>query len=386
MANFRSFLEGIQGGIREIDVVSAAASFREKSAIFVDVRELDECRAGAIPGATLIPRGLLEMRAESAIAPDREVIVYCASGTRSALAARTLAELGYREVSSLTGGFVAWKSAGHPWELPSLVGGEALLRYARHLRLPEVGATGQKKLLDARVLCIGAGGLGSPCAYYLAAAGVGTLGILDDDVVDISNLQRQILHTSRRVGMAKVDSAEESLGALNPEVTIVKHRTRLGRENALDILAGYDVIVDGTDNFQTRYLVNDVALRLGKPVVHASVFRFEGQLAVFAGTGAPCYRCLYPQPPPAGAAPSCQEAGVLGVLPGVLGVMQATEAIKLVLAIGEPMISRLLIYDALAMKFRELGLSADPGCATCGPGVDRSAIPLPDYAEFCGGA
>jgi molybdopterin/thiamine biosynthesis adenylyltransferase len=311
--------------------------------------------------------------------------LYCASGTRSVLAARSLTELGYTNVRSLAGGFTGWKRAGLPWEQPISLRPDQEIRYSRHTLLPEVGIAGQLKLLGAKVLCIGAGGLGSPSSMYLAAAGIGTIGVVDDDVVDASNLQRQILHGTDRVGIAKVESAETTLRALNPDVRVDKHRTRITSDNALALIAPYDVIVDGADNFATRYLVNDAALRLGKPVIHASIFRFEGQITVFPAAGSPCYRCLFPRPPPAEDAPSCAEAGVLGVLPGIMGVLQATEAIKLVLGLGETLAGRLVIYDAIKTRFRELKLRRDPSCPTCGDGVDRSQIPLIDYEQFCAG-
>jgi sulfur-carrier protein adenylyltransferase/sulfurtransferase len=406
-SGFQGYLQQIRAQVVEVDVPTAHAELaagalagassaagipadaRRTAAapLVLDVREPDEHAQGHLPGAVWIPRGLLELRIEQA-APDRDrpVIVYCAGGTRSALAAHSLQQLGYQRVRSLAGGFTAWKAAGHPWEVPRTLRPEQELRYSRHLLLPDVGLDGQLRLLDAKVLCIGAGGLGSPAALYLAAAGVGTLGLVDDDVVDASNLQRQVLHTTDRVGTPKVDSAATALTALNPDVKVVPHRVRLDRDNALELLAGYDLVLDGADNFQTRYLLNDAALRLGKPVIHASIFRFEGQLTVFSGEGGPCYRCLYPEPPPPEHAPSCAEAGVLGVLPGVVGVLQATEAIKLLLGIGASLAGRLLLYDALAMRFRELKLRADPRCPTCGPGVDRAAIPLVDYAALCRGA
>ncbi|HEY6178352.1 MAG TPA: molybdopterin-synthase adenylyltransferase MoeB, partial [Kofleriaceae bacterium] len=302
-----------------------------------------------------------------------------------AYAAKTLAELGYTNVKSMAGGFSAWKRAGLKFDRPFVMTPEQSLRYARHTMLPEVGEIGQAKLLQSKVLCLGAGGLGSPTGLYLAAAGVGTVGFVDDDTVDASNLQRQILHGTDRVGVAKVESAEATLRGLNPDVKVDKHRTRITSDNALALIAPYDVIIDGADNFATRYLVNDAALRLAKPVIHASIFRFEGQITVFPATGSPCYRCLYPQPPPAEDAPSCAEAGVLGVLPGIMGVMQATEAIKLILGLGEPLAGRLLCYDAIKTRFRELRLRRDPKCPTCGDGVDRSAIPLIDYEQFCAG-
>lgn len=357
-----------------------------KRPVLIDVREADEHATGIIPGAIHIPRGFLELRVEKAVG-DRAtpVVVYCAGGTRSLLAARSLGELGYTNVRSLAGGFTGWKRNGLPWEQPITLRADQEARYSRHTMLPEVGVAGQLKLLKAKVLCIGAGGLGSPSSMYLAAAGIGTIGVIDDDVVDASNLQRQLLHGTDRVGTAKVDSAELTLRGLNPDVKVDKHRTRITSDNALALIGGYDVVIDGADNFATRYLVNDCALRLGKPVIHASIFRFEGQLTVFAAHGSPCYRCLYPQPPPAEDAPSCAEAGVLGVLPGVMGVLQATEALKLVLGLGDTLAGRLLVYDALKARFRELKLRRDPACPTCGDGVDRSLIPLIDYEQFCAG-
>jgi molybdopterin/thiamine biosynthesis adenylyltransferase/rhodanese-related sulfurtransferase len=386
---FDTLLREIRGRTLELDV---AALDRERGGAsaagpaLIDVREADEYAQGTIPGAVHIPRGFLEIRIERAV-PDRDapVVVYCASGTRSVLAARSLAELGYTNVRSLAGGFTAWKRAGLSWEQPLALRPDQETRYSRHTLIPEIGVGGQLRLLKTKVLCIGAGGLGSPSSMYLAAAGVGTIGVVDDDVVDASNLQRQILHSTDRINTPKVDSAEQTIQGLNPDVKVDKHRTRIDSSNALELIGGYDVIVDGADNFATRYLVNDSALRLGKPVVHASIFRFEGQITVFPGGGSPCYRCLYPQPPPAEEAPSCAEAGVLGVLPGIMGVLQATEAIKLALGLGDPLAGRLLVYDALKTRFRELKLRRDPKCPTCGDGVDRSAIPLIDYEQFCAG-
>ncbi|RMH38792.1 MAG: molybdopterin-synthase adenylyltransferase MoeB [Deltaproteobacteria bacterium] len=384
MPTFRAYLQGIK---REIDECQPADVHRIVQApdgtVVIDIREQNEYVQGYIPGALWIPRGFLEMRIEDAV-PDRDtpVVLYCAGGVRSALAARSLRELGYTKVSSMAGGFGAWKRSGLPWQAPRVLSPDQEIRYSRHTMLPEVGEAGQLKLLDSRVLCIGAGGLGSPSSLYLAAAGVGTIGIIDDDVVDASNLQRQVIHSTDRVGMPKVDSAERTLTGLNPDVKVVGYKARLSSDNVMDVFDGYDVIVDGTDNFQTRYLVNDAALKLGIPVVHASIFRFEGQLTVFPGEGKPCYRCLYPEPPPPEEAPSCAEAGVLGVLPGVMGVLQATEAIKLLL--GLPTLAgRLLMYDAIGATFRELKLRADPACPTCADGVDRDAIELIDYAAFC---
>lgn len=383
---FQSYLRQIREQVIEVDAAAARQQLDAGEALVVDVREPDEHDQGHIPGAIWIPRGLLELRIEAA-APDRArpLILYCAGGTRSALGAHALALLGYQKVTSLAGGFAAWKAGGHPWEVPRVLRKDQEQRYARHLLLPDVGLRGQLKLLDAKVLCLGAGGLGSPAAIYLAAAGVGTLGIVDDDVVDASNLQRQILHTTDRVGTPKVESAAAALTALNPDVKVIQHRQRLDVSNAEALIAGYDLVIDGTDNFPTRYLLNDVALKLDKPVVHASIFRFEGQITVFGAQGGPCYRCLYPEPPPPEHAPSCSEAGVLGVLPGVVGVLQATEAIKVLLGIGSSLVGRLVVYDALTMKFRELKLRADPGCRTCGPGVDRAGLELIDYVAFCRG-
>jgi sulfur-carrier protein adenylyltransferase/sulfurtransferase len=383
---FDALLRELRARTRELDAAALAAEIRSPALTVIDVREPDEHAQGTIPGTAHIPRGFLEQRIERAV-PNREspVVLYCQSGTRSVLAARSLTELGYSDVRSLAGGFTGWKRAGLAWEQPISLRPDQEARYSRHTLIPEVGVAGQLKLLKAKVLCIGAGGLGSPSSMYLAAAGIGTIGVIDDDVVDASNLQRQILHGTDRVGVAKVDSAEQTLVGLNPDVQIDKHRTRITSENSLALMAPYDVIIDGADNFATRYLVNDSALRLGKPVIHASIFRFEGQITVFPGTGSPCYRCLYPQPPPAEEAPSCAEAGVLGVLPGIMGVLQATEAIKLVLGLGTTLAGRLLCYDALATRFRELKLRRDPKCPTCGDGVDRAQLPLIDYEQFCAG-
>lgn len=388
MPTFQNYLKGIKSEIEEIDASGTKQVWdrKDRGVALIDVREQDEYVQGFIPGATWIPRGYLELRIEDAV-PDRDtpVILYCAGGTRSALAARSLRELGYTKVKSMAGGFTSWKRNGYPFDIPIVLDKDQEVRYSRHILLPEVGTAGQIKLLQSKVLCIGAGGLGSPSSMYLAAAGVGTIGIIDDDVVDSSNLQRQILHSTERIGMPKVDSAEKTIVGLNPDVKVKKYRERMTSDNVLDILADFDVIVDGADNFQTRYLLNDAALKLGKPVVHSSIFRFEGQMTVFSAEGSPCYRCLYPEPPPPEEAPSCQEAGVLGVLPGIMGVLQATEAIKLILGLGTTLAGRLLVYDALKTKFRELKLRHDPKCPTCGEGVDRSKIELIDYVQFCAG-
>lgn len=387
MPTFDTLLRDLRGQTPEIDVAQLNAELQTGNRpTLIDVREADEHSQGIIPSAIHIPRGFLEMRIEKQIF-DRaaRLVLYCAGGTRSLLATRSLIELGYTNVKSLAGGFSGWKKAGLAWEQPVSLRPDQESRYSRHTMLPEVGVAGQVKLLKSKVLCIGAGGLGSPSSMYLAAAGVGTLGMIDDDTVDTSNLQRQILHGVDRVGMRKVESAEKTLKNLNPDLVVNKHETRITSDNAIELIKPYDVIIDGADNFATRYLVNDVALRLGKPVVHASIFRFEGQLTVFSANGSPCYRCLYPQPPPAEEAPSCAEAGVLGVLPGAMGVLQATEAIKLLLNLGDTLAGRLLVYDALKARFRELKLRRDPACPTCGDGVDRAAIPLIDYEQFCAG-
>lgn len=379
MPTIQSVLQQVKASIKE----TSPAEIREhRPQVLIDVRENDEYTEGYIPGAQWIPRGKLELRIEDAV-PDRDsdIVLYCAGGNRSALAARSLQELGYTKVRSLAGGFGAWKKAALPIDKPFVFTAAQKARYARHLMLPEVGEAGQAKLLRARVLLLGAGGLGSPAALYLAAAGVGTLGLVDDDVVDESNLQRQVLHNTTRVGMLKVDSGQKTINDLNPDVRVNRHPLRLYSDNVLDVIKDYDVIVDGADNFQTRYLLNDAALMLRKPVVHASIFRFEGQITTFVPYEGPCYRCLYPEPPPAGMAPSCNEAGVLGVLPGVIGVLQATEAVKLVLGIGQSLAGRLLIYDALETRFRELKLRRDPACVVCSDPAKK--IELIDYEAFC---
>jgi molybdopterin/thiamine biosynthesis adenylyltransferase/rhodanese-related sulfurtransferase len=379
MPDFRTYLSQVKANIRETTVEEI---IRSRPAVLIDVREGEEYNEGYLPGATWIPRGKLEQRIEDAVPQrDADIVLYCAGGNRSALAARSLGELGYTNVRSLAGGYGAWKKAGHAIDKPFLFTDAQKARYARHTMLPEVGEKGQAKLLRSKVLLLGAGGLGSPSAYYLAAAGVGTLGLVDDDVVDESNLQRQILHSTKRVGVPKVESAKQTLTELNPDVHVITHQTRLSSENVLDLIKDYDLIVDGADNFPTRYLLNDAALMLKKPVLHASIFRFEGQITTFLPYKGPCYRCLYPEPPPAGMAPSCNEAGVLGVLPGVIGVLQATEAVKILLGIGETLSGRLLIYDALTTKFRELKLRRDPECVVCSD-PDKK-IELIDYEAFC---
>jgi molybdopterin/thiamine biosynthesis adenylyltransferase/rhodanese-related sulfurtransferase len=372
MPTYQEMLEQKRAVVREVDA-RESARLREQGAILVDIREQDEVDQGIIPGAVHIPRGFLEMRIEETVRDrDTPVIVYCAGGVRSIFGAEALSDLGYRDVASMAGGFSGWKASGLPWGVPQTLTSDQRRRYSRHLLIPEVGEEGQRKLLDAKVLLVGAGGLGSPAALYLAAAGVGTLGIVDADIVDESNLQRQVVHTTERVGMPKVESARVAIEALNPDVNVVKHETRLDQSNVLDIFAGYDVILDGTDNFATRYLINDACVLLDKPNVHGSIFRFEGQATTFIPHTGPCYRCLFPTPPPPELAPSCAEAGVLGLLPGTVGIIQATETAKLILGIGEPLVGRLLTYDALEMEFRELRLSRDPECPMCGPGAPTS--------------
>jgi molybdopterin/thiamine biosynthesis adenylyltransferase/rhodanese-related sulfurtransferase len=354
-----------------------------KPPVLLDVREREEFRQGYIPGAISMPRGFLEMRVEEA-APDKNapVVAYCQSGTRSLLAGRILKELGYKDVVSMRGGFGAWKNQGLSVKEDRQFTPEQQIRYSRHFLLPEVGEEGQAKLLDAKVLCIGAGGLGSPAAFYLAAAGVGTLGLVDMDVVDLSNLQRQILHTNDRIGMPKVESARLTLQALNPDVKIVEFRERLSSENALEMFKQFDVIVNGCDNFPTRYLANDACVFLSKPLVDGAIWQFEGQTTVFHPPHGPCYRCMFPEPPPPGAVPSCAEAGVLGVLPGIVGCFQALEAIKVVLGQGKPLYGRLMHFDTLSGDVRVLKLRRDPKCVVCGekPTVTK----LIDYEVFCG--
>ncbi|TML61869.1 MAG: molybdopterin-synthase adenylyltransferase MoeB [Actinobacteria bacterium] len=382
MASFRELLAQTRAQIREVDTAEAAEAAARPGTVVLDVREPDEYAQGAIPDVVHIPRGNLESQIENRVA-DRStpIVVHCAGGTRSAFAAKTLTELGYGDVVSMKGGFNKWKDEGRPWRVPQTLSSDQRNRYQRHLLLPEVGEEGQQKLLDAKALLLGAGGLGSPAALYLAAAGVGTIGIIDMDVVDESNLQRQILHNYDRVGDRKVDSAKKTLTLLNPDVNVVTYDVRLGADNILDIFEGYDVIVDGTDNFPTRYLVNDASLLKRIPVVHGSIFRFEGQATVFAPYDGPCYRCMIPEPPPAELAPSCAEAGVLGVLPGIIGSIQAMEAIKLVLGIGDPLIGRLLAYDALEESFRVFKVNRDPDCPACGE--HAAEIVIAEYDELC---
>lgn len=381
---YSDLLSEVKSAIRTVslDEIKRRLEARE-GYVLVDVREKDEVRQGFIPGAVSIPRGFLEMQAEQKL-PDKseKIVVYCAGGVRSAFAAKTLSELGYSNVESANPGFVRWKDLGYAIEKPPELSAEQLDRYSRHLLLPEVGEKGQEKLLASRVLLLGAGGLGSPAALYLAAAGVGTLGIIDNDAVDASNLQRQILHGTSKIGVPKVESALERIVDLNPDVKVIPFQERLTSENVDRIFDhGWDVVVDGLDNFPTRYLVNDASVWKDIPVVHGSIFRFDGQVTTFWPKKGPCYRCLYPEPPPPHLAPSCAEAGVLGVLPGIVGTIQATEAIKIILGQGEPLVGRLLTYESLKMQFRTLKLRRDPDCPVCG---ERPSITeYIDYEGFC---
>ncbi len=382
MPTFRDLLNGARARVTEVAPDEAADMLKSDGAVALDVREADEFEQGALRGAVHIPRGFLEIQVAGRI-PEAQtpVVVYCAGGTRSVLAADTLAQLGYSNVVSVIGGFNRWKDEGLPWETPGVLSPEQRNRYQRHLLLPEVGVEGQIKLLRSKVLLLGAGGLGSPAALYLAAAGVGTLGVVDMDVVDASNLQRQILHNLERVGERKVDSAKKAITGLNPDVNVVAYDVRLGADNVMDIFAGYDLIVDGTDNFPTRYLVNDASLKLDIPVVHGSIFRFEGQVSVYMPHQGPCYRCQVPEPPPPDLAPSCAEAGVLGVLPGIIGSVQAVEAIKVLLGTGEPLVGRLLAYDALEGTFRTFRLNRDPDCPACS--VPKEQLVIAEYDQLC---
>jgi molybdopterin/thiamine biosynthesis adenylyltransferase/rhodanese-related sulfurtransferase len=385
MANYRELLQQVRSEISEIDATHARERIESGEPVVVDVREQDEWDEGHIAGAIHIPRGHLESRIER-LAPDpsRPVVVYCSAGNRSAFAAKTLTDLGYEDVVSLAGGFTDWKRNGFPVQLQAGLDAPRRARYSRHLLIPEVGEEGQLKLLDSKVLLIGAGGLGSPASLYLAAAGVGRVGIVDADVVDESNLQRQIVHSTESLGEPKVDSAKRAIEALNPDVEVVAYKERLTSENIERILAdGWDVIVDGADNFPTRYLVNDASIWHKIPVVHGSIYRFEGQVTVFKPYEGPCYRCLFPTPPPPELAPSCAEGGVLGVLPGVIGSLQASEALKLALGIGEPLVGRLLLFDALAATFDEVKLRRDPDCPVCGE--HPTITEYVDYVEFCAG-
>ena len=380
---FKQIMDEARREVEEISV-QEAKELVEKNGKFLllDVREKDEYREGHLERAMSLPRGFLEIKVESTV-PDKStpILAYCAGGVRSLLAAKALKEMGYQQVLSMSGGYTAWKTAGYRWAQDHQFSPEQATRYSRHFLLPEVGEEGQAKLLKAKVLMVGAGGLGSPSAYYLAAAGVGTLGIIDNDVVDLSNLQRQILHTNDRIGMPKTESAKLTIQALNPDIRVIPYQEKLTSQNIMEIIKDYDIVVDGCDNFPTRYLVNDACVLAKKPNVHGSIFQFEGQASVFYPGKGPCYRCLYPEPPPPEMAPSCQEAGVLGVLPGLIGVIQALETIKLILGKGETLVGRLLCFNTMTMEITTLYLRADPACPMCG---ERPTIhTLVDYEEFC---
>ena len=388
---YAELLREARSEIREITPAEADALRRRGGVALVDVREASEWDQGHLPGARHVSKGYLEQEIEAAV-PDRAtpVILYCAGGIRSLFAAKTLRGMGYGDVVSMNGGFEAWKSQGLAWTQPVRLTDAQKQRYSRHLLIPEVGSTGQAKLLSSKVLLIGAGGLGSPAALYLAAAGVGTIGLIDFDVVDLSNLQRQVLHTNDRVGEKKVESARKTINALNPDVTVVGHDDMLVAANVERIIAGYDVVVDGTDTFETRYILNDAAVLAGIPVVHASVFRFEGQLTTFVPYEGPCYRCLYPTPPPPELAPGCSVAGVLGVVPGIMGLLQANEVLKILLRIGMTLAGRLLLFDALETEFTELRLRRDPACPVCSDAAvaAREAgtpLPIPSAAAVAAG-
>src|SRR5712664_1215673 len=377
---FRELLSSTKKQIREVHVDEVKRLIDQRAPIkVVDVRESDEYAAGRVPGAIWVPRGFLEIRIEEKANRDEALVLYCAGGTRSALAAKTLQDMGYQNVSSMAGGFTRWSDAAYPIDKPFVLTAEQKERYRRHLIIPEVGEEGQAKLLKGKVLLMGAGGLGSPAALYLAAAGVGTLGIVDMDVVDLSNLQRQVVHTQDRAGMPKTESAKQAINALNPDGKVIPFQERLTSQNVREILSGFDLVVDGGDNFPTRYLLNDACVVLGKPNIHGSIFRFEGQVTTFVPGKGPCYRCLYPAPPPAEFAPSCAEAGVLGVLPGIIGLLQANEALKLLLGVGEPLIGRLLTFDALGTRVSELKLRRDPQCPVC---ADGAKVEFIVYKQF----
>jgi molybdopterin/thiamine biosynthesis adenylyltransferase len=380
MTGYRDLVKRALEQIEEVTPEDLEARLAE--VILIDVRESGEYQQGAISGARLLPRGLLE-RDIAGVVPDptRPVVLYCAGGWRSALAALSLQEMGYEHVSSLAGGFDRWKGEGRPWEVGEGLTAEQRDRYSRHIVLSEVGEEGQARLLESKVLIVGAGGLGSPAALYLAAAGVGNIGIVDSDVVDRTNLQRQVLHNLDRIGMAKTESARETISALNPDVKVVTYNERLTADNALKIMSGYDIVLDGGDNFPTRYLVNDASLHLRVPVVHGSIFRFEGQVSVFHPYEGPCYRCLFPEPPPPELAPSCAEAGVLGVLPGIIGSIEAMEAIKLLLDLGAPLVGKLLVYDALEEDFSTVTVGRDANCPACSD-PDHPPV-LVDYDQAC---
>ena len=390
MATPADTIEQVKARVEQIDPAQARGEIEGGDVVLIDTRDAVEHQEAHIDGAELIPPHQVAERIADVV-PDRSarVILYCASGNRSARAADELSGLGYENAASVAGGIKEWEAQGLPVVVPEGMSPEQRMRYSRHTLLPELGTEGQLKLLNSKVLLLGAGGLGSPTALYLAAAGIGTIGIVDDDLVDESNLQRQVIHNTERVGQAKTESARQAIEALNPDVKVVEHRMRLDASNILEIIRDYDIVVDGADNFPTRYLLNDASVRLRKPVVSASILAFDGQISTFVPFEGPCYRCLYPTPPPAELAPSCGAAGVLGVMAGVMGLLQANEVIKLAAGIGEPLIGRLLLYDSLGTRFTELKVRRDPACPICGP--DAPEIPesemgkFPDYELFCAG-
>ncbi len=380
----QELLARVKSGVKEMSMEELKVKLDRQDDLFlIDVREQDEVDQGIIVGATHIPRGFLELRIEQAESDrNREIVLYCAGGNRSALAAQSLEAMGYANVISMREGYTGWSAAGFPTVQQRGLGKEERLRYSRHLIVPEIGEPGQVKILESKVLLVGTGGLGSPSAYYLAAAGVGTIGLVDFDVVDVTNLQRQIIHGTSDIGRPKVVSAQETINDLNPDCEVILHETRLMADNIMDIIGGYDIIVDGCDNFPTRYLVNDACVLAGKPNVHGSIYQFDGYATVFHPGEGPCYRCLYPEPPPPGAVPSCDEAGVLGVLPGTVGLIQATETLKLILGKGDTLIGRILMYDALDMTFQTFKVQKDPSCPLCGE--NPTVTELIDYEAFCG--
>ena len=383
MSNFDDLIKQVKKEVSELKPEQVAERTGKKpSPVIIDVREPEEFEQGIVPGAVTIPRGLLELNIEEEVPEkSREVICYCAGGVRSALAAKSLKALGYKNVHSMTGGFTRWKNAGLPISQKQGLKRDQMARYARHVTLPEVGHEGQLKLLQSKVLLIGAGGLGCPTALYLATAGVGTLGIIDFDVVDLTNLQRQILHSEQEVGQPKVESAKRRLQGINSDVKVIPYKEKLSRANVMKIIGDYDIVVNGCDNFPTRYLVNDACVFAKKPMVDGSIFRFEGQVTIFHGSKGPCYRCLYPEPPPPEMAPSCAEGGVLGVLCGIIGSIQGIETIKLLLGIGDPLVGRLILYNALRQQFREMKVRRDPACPVCGE--NPTIKELIDYDRFC---
>ncbi len=380
----QELLAQVKGEVKEMSMEELKEKMdRKDDLVLIDVREQDEVDQGIIVGATHIPRGFLELRIENTESDrDREIVLYCAGGNRSALAAQSLEAMGYTNVISMREGYTGWSGAGFPTAQERALSKDERLRYSRHLIVPEIGEPGQVKILESKVLLVGTGGLGSPSAYYLAAAGVGTIGLIDFDVVDVTNLQRQIIHGTSDIGRPKVVSAQETINDLNPDCNVILHETRLMAENIMDIIKDYDIVVDGCDNFPTRYLVNDACVLAGKPNVHGSIYQFDGYATVFHPGEGPCYRCLYPEPPPPGAVPSCDEAGVLGVLPGTVGLIQATETLKLILGKGDTLIGRILMYDALDMTFQTFKVQKDPSCPLCGE--NPTVTELIDYEAFCG--